>query len=383
MKVKIDAGHYGKYNPSPCNSNYTEAERMWKYHLYLAEELNKIGVYADTTRQNEATDMGLVARGHSSAGYDLFISCHTNATAQGASTTRADWAAAYVAINGKADDIAADLIGQIDELLNGREWLGNMTNGDIKKNYCYKVKNNVGTDYYGVLRGATEVGTPSLILEHGFHTNPNHVEKLMNDDFLKNMARVSAQVIKKHLSNEAPEEPKQTLVDSPQVMFPAEMHQWCIIGNLTKSDPTLNVRTGPGTEFPNLPEHPLLGNGNGVTVWGQSLDANWAYVNIEGVFGWISAKYILGKDGKKATFFQAITAPDMLVKRTTAEVCNVPDGDKLNVRTKPNASATKVIGHPTLGNTNLVDILGYNANKTWAFINIVGVKGWVKATYLK
>lgn len=41
-------------------------------------------------------------------------------------------------------------------------------------------------DYYGVLRGASNVQVPGLIIEHGFHTVPEVRQAAVNED-LKNV----------------------------------------------------------------------------------------------------------------------------------------------------------------------------------------------------
>ena len=41
MKIMIDAGHSGKYNPSPGCPGYYESEMVWKLHKYWIAELSK------------------------------------------------------------------------------------------------------------------------------------------------------------------------------------------------------------------------------------------------------------------------------------------------------------------------------------------------------
>ena len=50
-------------------------------------------------------------------------------------------------------------------------------------------------DYYGVLRGATAVGTPGLILENSFHTNGEVVKWLLNDANLERLASAQADTL--------------------------------------------------------------------------------------------------------------------------------------------------------------------------------------------
>ncbi len=50
-------------------------------------------------------------------------------------------------------------------------------------------------DYYGVLRGATKVGTPAILLEHSYHTNLRATNWLLSDANLQKMAEAEADVI--------------------------------------------------------------------------------------------------------------------------------------------------------------------------------------------
>ena len=50
-------------------------------------------------------------------------------------------------------------------------------------------------DYYGVLRGATAVGTPGLILEHSFHTNTKIARWLLEEGNLDRLAKAEADTI--------------------------------------------------------------------------------------------------------------------------------------------------------------------------------------------
>ena len=53
---------------------------MWKLHLYLKTELQSKGYEVGVTRTNGAVDLGLEERGMKAAGYDMFISLHSNAS---------------------------------------------------------------------------------------------------------------------------------------------------------------------------------------------------------------------------------------------------------------------------------------------------------------
>ena len=53
-------------------------------------------------------------------------------------------------------------------------------------------------NYYGVLEGAAQVGTPALILEHSFHTNLRSAKWLSENANLKRLAEAHADAIAKH-----------------------------------------------------------------------------------------------------------------------------------------------------------------------------------------
>lgn len=181
--VMLDAGHYGKYNRSPAINTYWESLMTWQLHLYLKTQLEKYGIKVGTTRSVQANDLALMRRGYASKGYDLFISLHSNAV--GSSINESiDYPVAYVCISGKADTIATKLVKCVQRVMGTRQ-----------AGYISKRKLDGGGDYYGVLRGATAVGTPSLILQHSFHTQTKATRWLLNSDNLKTMAKEQAKVI--------------------------------------------------------------------------------------------------------------------------------------------------------------------------------------------
>lgn len=195
MRICLDAGHFGKYNPSPCNAKYYESDMTWKLHLLLKTELEKRGFEVITTRTNQATDLGLEARGKKSKCCALFLSLHSNA---GASS--ADYSMACCLVNDKntnIDDISVDLGKKLADKVS--EIMGSNHAGTV-----YRRKGNGGADYYGVLRGAKSVGTPAILLEHGFHTNPANTAFLLVDKNLEKLAVAEADIIADYFSVSKP-----------------------------------------------------------------------------------------------------------------------------------------------------------------------------------
>lgn len=182
MKICLDAGHYGKYNQSPANKAYYESEITWKLHKLQKKYLKEYGVEVITTRGSQKTDKGLYDRGAASKGCDLFISDHTNAVADGVNN-QVDYPAAYCAIDGSADGIGMALAQCVETVMGTRQ--------------PARIEHRRGSrgDYYGVLRGATAVGTPGLILENSFHTNTRIAKWLLDDANLNRLAQAQADTI--------------------------------------------------------------------------------------------------------------------------------------------------------------------------------------------
>lgn len=185
MKICVDAGHYGKYNRSPANKAYYESDMNWKLHNLLKKYLEEYGVEVITTREDKNVDMEVFARGQASAGCDLLLSVHSNAVGSGVNEA-IDYPVVYVPLNGTGDELGKKLAECIEK-----------TMGTQQKGKCESKKGNRG-DYYGVIRGATAVGVPGLILEHSFHTNNRIANWLLVDKNLDKLAKAEAEVIANH-----------------------------------------------------------------------------------------------------------------------------------------------------------------------------------------
>lgn len=182
MKICLDAGHYGKYNQSPADPRYYESEIVWKLHELQKKYLEAYGIDVITTRSDQGTDRSLYDRGAASKGCDLFISDHTNAVSSSVNNS-IDYPVAYCAIDGRADGIGMALAQCVETVIGTRQPAR------------IEHKRGQNGDYYGVLRGATAVGTPGLILEHSFHTNASVTAWLLDDANLDRLARAEADTI--------------------------------------------------------------------------------------------------------------------------------------------------------------------------------------------
>ncbi|MCQ4635805.1 N-acetylmuramoyl-L-alanine amidase [Anaerovorax odorimutans] len=177
--IMLDAGHYGKVNRSPVLKSYYESLMTWPLHLYLKQELEQYqNVVVDTTRGSQSKDLGVYARGTASAGYDLFLSLHSNATG----SKSADYPLVITQKGNTKDPLAVSLAQTIQSIMG------------TKDNYqiWQKLNKDKKTEYYGVLRGSKAVGTKGMIVEHSFHTNLVAAKWLSSDANLHRMAEAEA-----------------------------------------------------------------------------------------------------------------------------------------------------------------------------------------------
>ena len=182
-RILLDAGHYANYNQSPVVAEYWESRRMWTLCEFLYEELLKYGFFVEKTRSDPEKNLPVVSRGKKAKGFDLFISLHSNA-ASSEKVDRASVYAPYDNINSSHTlaSFLAESIASIMEVGEGRVKTRKSNKGDW--------------EYYGVMRGARDVGCPLYyIIEHSFHTNKKSALWLMSDSNLRRLARLEASVI--------------------------------------------------------------------------------------------------------------------------------------------------------------------------------------------
>lgn len=189
-KVVLDPGH-GQYgNPYPAASGYYEGTQMFKLATYLKEMLTKSGVTVIMTRKVISDDPALDVRGKTAGtnGASLFISLHSDAIGSYVSTTASGVSMFYsIKDTAKNKPFATKFAEAIASLL-GTKNRGAMT--------------RVGTngDWYGVIRNSAASGCKNaFLIEHGFHTNPTDVAKLISDDWLKKIALKECELICEYL----------------------------------------------------------------------------------------------------------------------------------------------------------------------------------------
>jgi N-acetylmuramoyl-L-alanine amidase len=195
MKICIDAGHSGYYANKGVSAGYVESVAMWNYHLLLKAELEKYGVEVVTTRKTINENPSLEKRGNTAKGCDLFISCHSNAydyTDQNQADKTTRTCVIYSIPYAQETKGVADAIGEALANLF-KEFDANT----YAKTYQRQYPNKPNVDYYGVIRGAANVGVGGIIVEHSFHTSRPYCEWAMKEGNLQRMAEVEAGAIAK------------------------------------------------------------------------------------------------------------------------------------------------------------------------------------------
>lgn len=190
--VCLDAGHYGKYNRSPVVPEYYESDIAWTLHQLLKIKLEQRGIAVITTRPDKSKDLDLVERGKKARNADLFVSLHSNA----ASNSVPNWVVGICLmpdskseIDEQSKEIATELSSAVAKVMGVAY--------QVTAKASSKDRDGDGRmdDYYGVLRGAYQVGTPAVILEHGFHTHEATARWLLKAENLEKLAVAEAKTI--------------------------------------------------------------------------------------------------------------------------------------------------------------------------------------------
>jgi len=255
--VCIDAGHYGLFNRSPVVPEYYESTMNWALAFLLDTQLGLYGIEVRHTRTDPDKDMALTARGQASRGADLFLSLHSNAA--GDASVRYVLALHMVDDNcGEMDEQSAEIARLLAEAVGfvmDRPWQTWSTKSDHDRD-----GNGYEDDYYGVLRGAHSVGTPGVIIEHGFHTHADTARWLLVMENLQRLAETEAGVIAEYFDVEM----AQDTPTGQEVYYrvrkswedaASQLGAFCLLGNAIDSCPKgYNVYDWNGTAvFENKP----------------------------------------------------------------------------------------------------------------------------------
>lgn len=189
-KVVLDPGHGQYVNPYPAASGYYEGTQMFKLATYLKDMLTKSGVTVIMTRKSISENPALDVRGKMAGanGASLFISLHSDAIGSYVSTSAKGVTMFYsIKDTVKNKPFATKFAEAIATLLG-------------TTNRGAQTRVGINGDYYGVIRNSAASGCKNaFLIEHGFHTNPTDVAKLINDDWLKKIALKECELICEYL----------------------------------------------------------------------------------------------------------------------------------------------------------------------------------------
>ena len=182
-KIVVDAGHGQGDNVGV--GSYREGTQMWYLAQYLQQELVKRGHTVVNTRPLITNQPSLSSRGAMANGFDIFMSIHSNAN----SNPAIRGAIIYDSVADAVDNMETELVSVISKTMN-----------TLNKGVTGRESNvTPDTDYYGVLRSAVRVGcNNAMLIEHGYHTNPEDANWLMSHDNLRKLAIAEADVITKY-----------------------------------------------------------------------------------------------------------------------------------------------------------------------------------------
>lgn len=217
VKIMLDAGHYGKYNRSPAVPAYYESDFTFKFTNMLKAALEGYGFKVGTTRADQAKDLGLTDRGKAAAGYDLFISIHSNAVGSGVNNS-VDYPVAITMVND--DKVSIDEESKAVGEILAQVVAAAMGTSQAARTYTKLSANDrdgngiKDDEYYGILHGAKLVRVPGIILEHSFHTNAKAAAWLLVDSNLQAMAAAEAAALANYYGmrkqeSQEPEQPQQ------------------------------------------------------------------------------------------------------------------------------------------------------------------------------
>ena len=191
--IVLDPGHGQFGNPHTTREGYYEGTQNFILANALKAQLEKHGFEVLTTRPNIEDNPDLEERGKL-AGDNcaiLFLSLHSNAP--GSATPPEQYAAVrgsvtYYSISDPVRN--ADLATRLNNAVSA---CMNTSNRGIKTR-TYPDRPDL--DYYGVLRHSVHYGcTCAMLIEHGFHTNPEDSAFLQSTECLERLARVEADII--------------------------------------------------------------------------------------------------------------------------------------------------------------------------------------------
>ena len=199
--IVLDPGHGKTGNPHTTREGFYEGTQNFILANFLKAELEAKGYEVITTRPELDDNPELEARGAMAGenGAILFMSIHSNAP--GTPSTEEGWKR-YPSVRGVETYYSVtdpENNARIATLVNDAVVRTmNSPNRGIQTRLHPEIE---GADYYRVIRSSAASGCKCAILvEHGFHTNPEDSAFLQDSECLARLAKAEAEAIDTYFS---------------------------------------------------------------------------------------------------------------------------------------------------------------------------------------
>ncbi len=115
-----------------------------------------------------------------------------------------------------------------------------------------------------------------------------------------------------------------------------------------------------------------IDRGESYPVVGRDLEGTWAQLDVDGILGWVNARYVAAPGLQDAPFSASAAAVGIVNARVQT--------GRLNVRDFPHHEFGFVL--TKVYNNTIWPVTGRNEDSTWAQVDVNGTSGWVNARYL-
>ena len=115
-----------------------------------------------------------------------------------------------------------------------------------------------------------------------------------------------------------------------------------------------------------------IDRGESYPVVGRNLEGTWAQLDVDGILGWVNARYLVAPGLADAPFSASAAAVGIVNARVQT--------GRLNVRDFPHHEFGFVL--TKVYNNTIWPVTGRNTDSTWAQVDVNGTSGWVNARYL-
>lgn len=191
--IVLDPGHGQFGNEYPILKGRYEGNQNFRLAQHLKAALEARGFDVLLTRNAVEDDPALAARGGLAGEKHarMFLSLHSNAPGSATPPERYNLVRGSEVYYSLADEennarLARALNRAVVETMHTED------RGVKTRSY----PDQPGVDYYGVLRAAAASGChTAMLIEHGFHTNPEDAAFLTDEDCLERLANAEADVL--------------------------------------------------------------------------------------------------------------------------------------------------------------------------------------------